>query len=72
MLRHSTDGLSVRLAAPHADCEAEGADVNQGFARGSYDNSDAPALAFSKGPSAHKFFPSRNWPEAALRKLVGA
>jgi hypothetical protein len=35
MLRYSVDALIVRLAAPHADCEAEGADVNPGFARGS-------------------------------------
>jgi hypothetical protein len=35
MLRCSSDALSARLAAPHADCEVEGADVNLGFARGS-------------------------------------
>jgi predicted ABC-type ATPase len=37
-----------------------------------YDNSSAPALVFSKGPFAHEFFPSRHWPDAALRRLVGA
>jgi hypothetical protein len=35
MLRFSNDALSVRLAAPDADCGAEGADGNPGFARGS-------------------------------------
>jgi hypothetical protein len=35
MLRCSNDALSARLAAPHADCEVEGADGNPGFARGS-------------------------------------
>jgi hypothetical protein len=35
MLRYSVGALIVRLAAPYADCEVEGANVNLGFARGS-------------------------------------
>jgi hypothetical protein len=38
MLRCSNDALSVRIAAPDADCEVEGAGVKLGFARGSKDS----------------------------------
>jgi len=34
------------------------------------DNSDAPALVFDKAGLCQLMFPSRNWPEADLRKLL--
>jgi len=35
------------------------------------DNSDAQALLFDKAGSHQQLFPSQNWSEAALRKLLG-
>jgi hypothetical protein len=46
MRRCSNDAPRIRLAAPHADCEVEGADVNLGFARGSRDHQSRRELLY--------------------------
>jgi hypothetical protein len=61
MLRCSKDALSVRLAAPDADREAEGADVNQSFARGSTKTEKR----------SRKAGPTREKARATWRKCMG-
>ena len=36
-----------------------------------YDNSDKPALIFSKDGMSVKLFPNKNWPKAKLQELIG-